>query len=62
MKRDEILENIIGLSYSQGFYGRLYRNLMELKHNAPQEYEAIMSEMEAQEFKDLLDLVVYIEE
>ena len=58
MKRDEILATIKDLAQSQGMYGRLLSDL----ENMPQEmYNTIMADLEAQNFKDSVDLVLYIE-
>ena len=58
MKREEIMETIKSLASSQGLYGRLYRDLMELDED---EYEQVMLELESQNFKDEVDLVMFIE-
>ena len=58
MKREEIMETIKSLAGSQGFYGRLYRDLMELDED---EYDEVMTELESQNFKDGVDLVMFIE-
>ena len=58
MKREEIMETIKSLASNQGLYGRLYRNLMELDED---EYNEVMTELESQNFKDGLDLVMFIE-
>lgn len=58
MKRDEILETIRSLAQSQGSYGRLLQDL----ENMPKELsEAILTDLEAQNFKDAVDLIMYIE-
>lgn len=58
MKRDEILEVFRSLSQSQGFYGRL----LNMFYSAPEkDKEAILSHLESQNFKDAVDLVLYIE-
>lgn len=62
MKMDDILEAIEGLAHSQGFYGRLYADLMELKEEDPEGYEEYKNTLEEQNFKDLLDMVLYFEE
>jgi hypothetical protein len=41
MKREEIMETIKSLASSQGLYGRLYRDLMELDED---EYDEVMTE------------------
>ena len=58
MEREEIMEKIKSLASSQGLYGRLYRDLMELDED---EYEQVMLELESQNFKDEVDLVMFIE-
>lgn len=62
MKRDEIIDTIASLANSQGFYGRLLRNLIELKQEYPETYEETMESLEAKNFKDTLDLVMFLEE
>ena len=58
MKRDEILETIRSLAQSQGSYGRLLSDL----ENMPKElYNTVMADLEAQNFKDIVDLIMYIE-
>ena len=58
MKRDEILETIRSLAQSQGSYGRLLSDL----ENMPKElYNTVMADLEAQNFKDAVDLIMYIE-
>lgn len=58
MKREEITETIKSLASSQGLYSRLYRDLMELDED---EYDEVMTELESQNFKDGVDLVMFIE-
>ena len=62
MKIDDILNVIIELSYSQGFYGRLYRSLMDCKENDPSSYEDYVEQLEAQNFGDALDVVLFFEQ
>lgn len=59
MNRNEILRAIYDLSKSQGFYGRLYRTLIELN---TEDYEQVMGNLEEQNFKDTLDLVLFMEQ
>jgi hypothetical protein len=61
MDRENILNAIAELAQSQGFYGRLLRDLREAKDENPEGYEAFMTELEAQEFGSTLDLVLYLE-
>lgn len=61
MKMNDILDAIKELSYSQGFYGRLYRDLKAIYENDVERFEAIKEELEAQNFKDVVDMVLYFE-
>ncbi len=58
MKREEIMETIKSLASSQGLYSRLYRDLMELDE---EKYNEVMTELESQNFKDGIDLIMFIE-
>lgn len=58
MKRENILNTFRKFSCSQGFYGRL---LHEIKSN-PEWGEEFLAELEAQNFRSELDLILYIEE
>ena len=58
MKREEIMETIKTLASSQGLYSRLYRDLMALDED---EYNEVMTELESQNFKDAVDLIMFIE-
>lgn len=59
MKRDEILGAIKALAKSQGFYGRLLKQI----ENAPEkEREAFFSMLEAENFKDVVDLCLFFEQ
>ena len=53
MKKDDILKSIESLSYSQGFYGRVL--------NCIEENPEILNELENQNFKDVVDMVLYLE-
>ena len=53
MNKEQIIEAIKELSYSQGFYGRLLR--------AIEENPSILDELEAQHFGDVVDMVMFIE-
>lgn len=61
MKRDDILNVIAELSASQGFYGRLYRALIEMRDGSPEVYNEYMEQLEAEKFGDALDLILYLE-
>ena len=58
MKRNDIINAITQLSYSQGFHRRLLRDLQSLDEDT---YEEVMCELEAQNFSDTLDMVLFFE-
>lgn len=58
MNRKEILDAIAMLAKSQGFYGRLYRSLTD----GSEEAEEALSLMERQNFKDTLDMIMWLED
>ena len=58
MKREEILKTILMFAQSQGFYGRIYRDIMDARE---EDRECFLDELEAQNFKDALDLIYYFE-
>lgn len=51
LKKADILNAVKSLSNSQGFYGRLLNNLNN----------DFLEELEKQHFKDVVDLVMYLE-
>lgn len=61
MKMKDILNAIKELANSQGFYGRLLRDLTELQQNDLESYNNIKEELESQNFHDTLDLIMYLE-
>ena len=56
MKANEILEAIKMLAKTQGFYGRLLNDI-----ETSEERENILAELESQNFKDPVDLVMFFE-
>lgn len=62
MTMDEIMDVIKQLAQSQGMYGRLYRDIQEIKEEAPGEYEKLKADWEARNFKTALDFILFIEE
>lgn len=58
MKRKQILDTILMLAQSQGFYGRLYRDIMGADE---EDRECFLNELEAQNFSNELDLIYYFE-
>lgn len=53
MNKQEIMDAIKSLAQSQGFYGRLYRTLKENSE--------ALEFLEKQNFKDSLDMVMFLE-
>ena len=58
---NDVIDIIHNLSYSQGFYGRLLRDIEELKKYEPEHFEMFVEEIESQNFKTALDVVMYFE-
>ena len=61
MKMNDIMNEIKILSHSQGFYGRLLRNIEELKENDKQGYSKLKKYLEGQNFKTSVDMVLFFE-
>jgi hypothetical protein len=62
MNRYQILETIHDMAHHQGHYNRLHNYLTDLEDNNEAKYNEIMKELERQNFKDVLDLIMYIEQ
>lgn len=58
MSHDEILENIKLLAKSQGYYARLLETLGIIDQ---ENYNDILNHLENQNFRDVVDLVMYFE-
>lgn len=56
MKINEILSAIRSLAQSQGFYSRLYSDLLSVKQSAPDEWADIVTVLEDRNFKDTVDM------
>lgn len=61
MKMKDILNTIEILSRSQGFYGRLLMSIMRLKEESEEDYQLLVEQLEGQNFRDTLDLVLFFE-
>lgn len=61
MDIEQIMAAIRSLAESQGFYGRLYNELREMQTNDPDQWEEVKNTLEAQNFNDTLDMVMYFE-
>lgn len=58
---NDVIDVLVQLSYSQGFYGRLLRDIGELKKYEPEYFEMFVEEIESQNFRTALDVVMYFE-
>lgn len=58
MNREQILDVFRSLAQSQGFYGRLLEQIDYVDEEAR---EAFLSDLESRNFKDAVDLVMWIE-
>ena len=61
MDIEQIMAAIRSLAQSQGYYGRLYNELQEMQTNDPDQWDEVKNTLEAQNFKDSLDMVMYFE-
>ena len=59
MNKQDILNAITELSYSQGFYGRILRQLNEMDKD---QREEVLNELEKQNFRDPVDMVLFFEQ
>lgn len=59
MTFNQIIDGIEDLARSQGFYGRLLDDIFILPE---EDLERLAIEWEAQNFSDMLDFILYIEE
>ena len=57
----QVIDVIRELSHSQGFYSRMYERILELHRNDPECFENFKREVEAQNFKDPVDVVLYFD-
>lgn len=58
MDRNQIMDTFRSLARSQGFYGRLVRQIESLSES---DRDTLMSSLEEKNFVDSVDLVMYIE-
>lgn len=61
MKTNEIIEAIKHLAKANGSYYRFYNRLIEIKNEDIFTYEEIMKKFEEQNFKNVVDLVMFLE-
>ena len=58
---NDVIDIIDTLSHSQGFYGRLLRDIYELKKYEPEMFMMFVDEIESHNFTNALDIVMYFE-
>lgn len=58
---DQVIEVIEMLSHSQGYYGRLLRDIMYIKENEPEKFEDFKFIIERKEFTNPVDVVMFFE-
>ncbi len=58
---DDIMDEIENLARSQGFYGRLHRDLCEIRDNDADAWQEVVEKLEAQHFRTTLDMVLFFE-
>lgn len=61
MDIDDILDSIKGLARSQGYYGRLYEHLIDIRDNDDEKWQNVVEQLEAQHFRTSLDMVLFFE-
>ncbi len=65
MDIEQILAAIRSLAESQGYYGRIYDTLQSVQANDPDKWADKWAEvketLEAQNFKDTLDMIMFFE-
>lgn len=61
MDREAIMDTIAMLAKSQGFYCHLLEAIEAVKHGDEERYEEFMQTLEAQNFSDPVDMVLYFE-
>lgn len=62
MDREQIMQVIRNLAKSQGFYSRLLQSIKELQLGQPEKVDEFFTKLEAQNFKDELDVMLYFEQ
>ena len=58
---NDVLNVLSELSQSQGFYGRLLRDIYELMEYEPERFDMFVEEIESADFRSPLDVVMYFE-
>lgn len=58
---DQVIEVIEMLSHSQGFYGRLLKDINYMKEYEPDKFEDLKWILELKEFQNPVDVVMFFE-
>lgn len=58
---DQVIEVIEMLSHSQGFYGRLLKDIMYMKEYEPDKFDDFKWLIELKEFHTPIDVVMFFE-
>ena len=58
---DDVMDIIISLSQSQGYYGRLLRSIAELRDDDEEAFDELVVKIESEEFTSALDIIEYFE-
>lgn len=58
----QVIDVIRELSHSQGFYSRMYRNILDLKETNEEAFNDWCREVESKNFKEPVDVVLYFEQ
>ena len=58
---NDVLNVLSELSQSQGFYGRLLRDIYELMEYEPERFDMLVEEIENANFRNSLDVIMYFE-
>lgn len=57
----QVIDVIRELSHSQGFYSRIYRNILLMQENDPDSFEVFREMVESKNFKKPVDVVMFFE-
>lgn len=58
---NDVLSVLNDLAQSQGFYGRLLRDIYEIMEYEPARFDMFVADIEALEFRSPLDVIMYFE-
>lgn len=59
---EQVIEVVQMLSHSQGFYGRLLKEINYIKDYEPEKFETFKEVIEAQGFENPVDVVLFFEQ